>query len=465
MWQIVLVALAGLAAAAWTVYPKIDEDTWWHLRVGEYVAVEHRLPDPDPFSQTGLNERTPWLAYSWLYELGMYGSWRALGLDGLILFRALLSALTLSGLVAFLFGRRASPWLAAGVFCLAIPAFLPYLTERPWHATILGTLATLHVVDGLRHDRNSVRYWWLVPVFVVWANIHIQFVLGLGLLGMTLGLLLLDRRLRRSHVVLVGLCALATLATPFHVRLYAVVWEYATQTGALRMIQELRPPSPRDWWTWPTMVVAVWAIGCLIQRKLPRWDLAILAVGLFFAVRMQRDGWFGFACAAYVILRPGNDQPARSWPFALAVIGAFGLVRLLIATSLVATPSVEAVLQKNYPVEEVRKARESGVRGPLFNHLDWGGYLIWELRDYPVWIDGRTNLHGDDRLRRNQTVWNADDGWENDPALRQAGLIVAPRRWGGDDVSLTQRLLDRPDRWRVVFAGEVAVVFAAIAPE
>ncbi len=43
-----------------------------------------------------------------------------------------------------------------------------------------------------------------------------------------------------------------------------------------------------------------------------------------------------------------------------------------------------------YPEGAVRFMREHDVKGPLFNYLGWGGYLIWSAwPDYRVFIDGR----------------------------------------------------------------------------
>ena len=34
-------------------------------------------------------------------------------------------------------------------------------------------------------------------------------------------------------------------------------------------------------------------------------------------------------------------------------------------------------------------------QNPIFNHYDWGGYLIWKLYPFtPVFIDGRADLYG-----------------------------------------------------------------------
>ena len=85
----------GVAAGA-AVQPEIDVDTWWHLRVGEYVAETRSVPTTDPFSQVGQSENRPWVAYSWLYELGLYAMFKIGGPVGLSYARFLLSALTLA---------------------------------------------------------------------------------------------------------------------------------------------------------------------------------------------------------------------------------------------------------------------------------------------------------------------------------------------------------------------------------
>jgi hypothetical protein len=465
-WRFLLVFLAGLLAAGAAVQPEIDVDTWWHLRVGEYVAQTRSVPATDPFSQVGQSEGRPWVAYSWLYELGLYAMWQAGGLVGLTYARFLLSLLTIATLAWYLHRRAANPWAAAVAFALAIPAFYPLLTERPWHVTIIGTLLTLHAIESVRAGESVRRYWWLVLVYVVWANVHIQFVLGLGLFGLAAGVGILERRSVGPLVGLAAACALATLVNPYHVRLYGVVWEYATQTGALAMISELQPPNPADWWVWPVMAMSAWAAVVVVRRRFRLWDVALLAVGVAFAVRMQRDGWFGFVCAATVVLHgtsvsAGSDgRRLRSGLVeTLLVLGAFALVRCVWDVGLIAHPTLADEVRKKYPVDAVSVVRAERPAGPVFNHLTSGGYLIWELREYPVWIDGRTNLHGDTRLLQHQAVWLAEPGWEKDPDLKAAGVIVAPRQILGADTPLTKELLARPERWRVLHADDVAVVF------
>ena len=32
----------------------------------------------------------------------------------------------------------------------------------------------------------------------------------------------------------------------------------------------------------------------------------------------------------------------------------------------------------------------------LFNSYNWGGYLLWNLPEYPVFVDGRADLYGNE---------------------------------------------------------------------
>jgi hypothetical protein len=52
-----------------------------------------------------------------------------------------------------------------------------------------------------------------------------------------------------------------------------------------------------------------------------------------------------------------------------------------------------------YPAQDAAVIEDQACRGPLFNHYDWGGYLIWRLPDLPVAMDGRANLHGNERMQ------------------------------------------------------------------
>ena len=65
------------------------------------------------------------------------------------------------------------------------------------------------------------------------------------------------------------------------------------------------------------------------------------------------------------------------------------------------------------PVGSAEYLRSMRPPGPLFNNYISGGYLIWVLApEYPVFIDSRTNIYGDEIILQSLTIENALPGWK-----------------------------------------------------
>src|SRR4051812_29381417 len=88
------VFLLALFPACNALNPRLDEDTWWHLAVGKWIVDHKAVPTEDPFSRIGQEQHIPWVAYSWLHEVGLYGAFRLGGLSGVVVFRHVLDSAT-----------------------------------------------------------------------------------------------------------------------------------------------------------------------------------------------------------------------------------------------------------------------------------------------------------------------------------------------------------------------------------
>ncbi|MDZ4159118.1 MAG: hypothetical protein U1B80_04935, partial [Anaerolineaceae bacterium] len=51
--------------------------------------------------------------------------------------------------------------------------------------------------------------------------------------------------------------------------------------------------------------------------------------------------------------------------------------------------------------------------GNLLNEYDWGGYLVWNMREWQVYVDGRTYLYGDEIIGQWITAVQAEKGWQD----------------------------------------------------
>jgi hypothetical protein len=106
-----------------------------------------------------------------------------------------------------------------------------------------------------------------------------------------------------------------------------------------------------------------------------------------------------------------------------------------------------------FPEAAVQFVNQHHLTGPLFNDLSWGGYLLWRLPQLPVALDGRTNVYGEDRILRYSDVWKGKPGWDSDPDLTRANLVITPR-----DAAIASLLRNSP-QFAVVYEDPQAVVF------
>ncbi len=163
--------------------PIIDPDIWWHLREGQWIVSRHAVPTMDPFSTYGVGRL--WIAYSWLFEVLVYGLFRGLGLLGIVAYVAGLSLLITWTLHALLRRLQPDPALACLLTAAGILTMGPVLVHpRPWLLTILFFIVEVGLINAAR--RSDPR-WRLLPlplIFALWANINIQFIYGLFVLGL-----------------------------------------------------------------------------------------------------------------------------------------------------------------------------------------------------------------------------------------------------------------------------------------
>ena len=182
-----LAALAGFLTfiggfAFYTKLCVIDNDIWWHLKVGDWIVAHMAVPHTGILSRTAANR--PWVAYSWGYEVLMSLAYKWLGLLGIGLYGTLLTIAVAYATYWML--RRVSSqfWVALVLAALTSWAFLFNGMPRPVFFSIVLFCITLELLLNANRTGRIEGLYWLPLIFFVWANLHIQFIYGLFLVGL-----------------------------------------------------------------------------------------------------------------------------------------------------------------------------------------------------------------------------------------------------------------------------------------
>jgi hypothetical protein len=449
---------------------KFDPDGWWHLRTGQWIVENRAVPVTDTFS---IMKGTRWVAYSWLYELLLYGLYNSFGLPGFVIYGVLMSLTITFALYSMLRTLSGRIILSIALTSAGILAMAPMLHIRSFTFSILFLSVELFILYRVRATSN-VRLLLPLPfLFILWANTHIQFVFGLfAYVMMTLEVISDGFRFEKGQrpnkmknlvtwMIGVGIaCGLATLATPYHVQIYKHLLEIVRHQEFYKYISELQSPSFRSINTWAFLFIILGTTFVIGWRKIARpFPLILFGFGIVMSFRSYRDAWFaiiiGLGIIAYSCAVRGEVEKPHHMK-SLVIICLTLILLFMWHTYGVSNEKLRERLVQQYPVAAAEFVEKRRYPGPLYNEFNWGGYLIWRLPKRLVSVDGRGYIYGSRRFERGVQTWSAKPGWENDPDLTSARTIIASRERG-----LTSVLLLDP-RFELVYEDEISLVFLSV---
>lgn len=413
-----------------------DTDLWWHMAVGRWIVEHGAIPRTEPFSAYGAGK--PFEAYSWLFELIVFWFYQKLGLIGIVVFSSAMTV-SITAAVHHLVRRMNSTFLLGiGITFFAVYTMGRLYTPRPWLASMLFFALELDILMKARKTGESGELLWLPVIFALWVNVHIQFIDGLVVLGIALAEALLATRwsavktnFRAAKMMWVSLaCVAATLINPYGPKIYKVAYDLVAQGASLPELPELSAISFRNLDDWCVLIFALAAVVVLARRRHPSFfEIVLLAFSIFASFRSQRDIWV-LAIAGAGILASGLGESGgdpfrlRAPAIPLVVSASVLFAWLAFLGKGVNNSELQERLSSSLPVQAVETMKKQEWEGPLFNDYGWGGYLIWSFRK-PVSIYGRNTVYGVENVLRSNATWNGIPGWDSDPELLEANLIVA----------------------------------------
>ncbi len=433
-----LTLMAGVVAAFFgllvSVRGPVDADYWWHLTTGRLILQTGSVPSTDPYS---FAYDGPWVAHEWLGEVVIAALVDSIGypLTGLVFGLLVAAALMIPawslarGGIA---GRAILPWVAVGSYTLA-----SYATVRPQVASWLLLSVLIVLLMRLRTD-NRRLLWFIPALFLLWANLHGLWVVGIAVLAVYVAFTVVGRTpMAGSSAMVLGVMGLsigATALTPSFVDGMLYPLRYLRQDDwGTAFIAEWQPADFTD----PRSAgLAVLILGTLLlgRRGVPGWLVVVAVAGLLSPLIAVRNAPLAvilsmptLAMGLQAWLGPGGTRsPVAARRRRLVELAAASAI--VVGMVVVLPPAVSGDARSAFPTAafDVLEERDPDARALV--DYDWGGYAIARLHANggQVFIDGRSDMYPREIFEDYLEIRAGTDRWQALAERYEIDAILLP---------------------------------------
>lgn len=402
-----------------SIFRPNDTDLGWHLKYGEYFFNHFSVLRENTFSVMMADFK--WANTSWLVDVIDYITYYYLGFLGLTLLGAFVITLT------FLFFSKAFKldfFEKAIIFPILVYIEMP-VNQIGFRGQLLSVLflgILFYIIERFDSGREKIIYL-TIPLFLVWANTHGQFLIGLGLFYVWILIYLimsyfnkesgLDKFKENLKILgITGLVSfLVTLINPFGIGIYQDAFLHFGNED-LKSVAEYIPfkESTLAWWN-QLIVGLLIGVGFLfiffngqLKKRFPMFSILGILYILSWVVR--RYAW-SFYYLAIPFIKPlvyFIKPDSKKYTF----IVAFTLFLIYIGAVFFLKMPFSQYKDMSWRVycEEFRNCSEKSAQFIIKNNLnkpdlmttyDWGGWLIWNYPQIKPSIDGRMHLWIDEK--------------------------------------------------------------------
>jgi hypothetical protein len=451
-----------------------DIDFWWHIAAGRNILETGVIPSVDPFGV--YDAANVWgqtiLKSQWLGQVSLYSIYRWFDIDGIILFRA--GLLTLCLAIVYMRCRIAE---SASLFSFAMTAlaglsiFL-HTGERPQLFSFVYLSLIFLLFDGFVYSSKRWLLYCIPLVMLLWSNTHGGSVLGMVALGLMGACYVLGKRWSegqfnttqiKSMVLVVCLSAIALVLTPNGLTTFQHIIALENNPIRDRTSEYASPWSlwPATLYYWVFIATTVVSLRGFFNKNYWQQGFLVLFIGLVSLTGFRYIPFFVLIAAPYV----ASSLSRMTSQFKLPGVAA-NLTVLLIALAFLGYGFKQnkvfqhGLAEQRYPAGAVDFIKSHHLNGKMFNTMNWGGYLIWNLPiTTTIFVDGRM-LDPTRVAPYTNILWTTSEGLQ---FFEQANfdLVLVPygNAFSGERYPIVAYLLNHPD-WKAVYQDRSGYLFA-----
>lgn len=371
-------------------YTTLDPDFGWHLRMGQ-VILTSGIPKTDPFSYT--MPSYPFIDHEWLTNILLFVFYNLIGKLGLaVVFAILTVASFIIAIPEYYFSFILLPLLLASTLLLSSIGIRPQIESWFLLAILFKIL-------------NSQKLWqkwrFFLPILLaVWVNLHGGFAIGIATLLCFIAVsAITERRLKLTNLIIIISSILATFINPYGPNIWHEVWMQMTDSNLRWTILEWQPLLFKIDFAFLLLLALSLILIVRYRNKFSVFE-KVLYYGLLLAgLSSQRQIFFWLIVATSVISKSlkfisqefNKTALSKSRSLKIYQIATFFAVSFFSFTFIFIYffQSQAVVMEDSYPKKAIQFLKTLSPAYELFAPYEWGGYLIWNLPQKKVFIDGR----------------------------------------------------------------------------
>jgi hypothetical protein len=451
-----------------------DPDLWGYLAFGRLFWETGFFPYQDVFSYT--STKAVWIYHEWLTGVIFFPIHKFFGAGGLQLLKYLLGMMTVALVYVTAIRQKAKPFFVFLALMLAGNVIrFGYSPVRAQVFTFCFFILSLYLLDRAKTEKHWKYLWWLVPMELVWCNLHGGFVVGLGMIGLyAIGEAFSGRKYRPYAAILL-VATLVTLINPYGYE----YWQY--------VFEAILMPRPEigEWQNvfsailsgeyrgYGALFIVVFLISVPLMLWYPRRDLTtciILSMTAMMGFLHIRHIVF-FALAFGVFMPPVLTEfweHLRNNPNIVKRYSRFRIIGLTLILLIVSytigssflrfvsgTPFELRTPSAYYPVGAAEMIKKNNLKGNILPYFEWGEYLLWTLYpDCKVGMDGRyETVYRDEVCKEYFDFLFARDNWRDFLKKYPHHMVLVKSE------SKIRFLLEDDPNWRLAYDGEDSTLF------
>lgn len=433
-------------------------DVGFHLQSAKWMLENHCIITQDVFTYTSFGNN--YYDLQWLYQLFLFGVYK-LGKDELlVIVNALLISFSFS-IAWFRCKKEAITAIRLELFLLLVIIGSQALMfeVRPHVFSWLFLSIILLILSDYKTGKGK-RLYFIPVIMLLWVNIHSLSILGLVVIGIYLvGGYLEEKKWDKQLLKIAAVAFACFLINPYFFEGFLFPFKQfnlisADNTQKL-YIAELQSPftlaflkqQGLEYLVNPLFYLQLYSILAtlaavkLFRKKQFTKAFLIFAFFIILYMAIKNYGYFLIVTLPFVVIYLNEwieeRKKKKKWndtKFSkrLKIIS----VSLVVVTGwLCITDGLKVLRQSPYrfgisideqsvPVEATAFLNKNKIYGKLLNHLDFGGYLMY---NYPekVFIDGRLELPKPEFLKKYFNSLNSG-GFENLLAEYDPEIIIFP---------------------------------------